>query len=140
MGLAAAHKEATKNRNHRNSGANLTPLEAEIIALFVQMSRALGHPCKIYNILTVAAPVLYIGPSPSHLSEILKALNGEYNHASAAHGDVDQIVKHIKRARQEAAAHDRKVPVRVLSNFSKETVLPKLIGVLGDGKWWNGTG
>jgi colanic acid biosynthesis glycosyl transferase WcaI len=30
----------------------------------------LVHPCKIYNILKVGAPVLYIGPSPSHVTEI----------------------------------------------------------------------
>ena len=88
------------------------------------------HPCKIYNILNVAAPVLYIGPPLSHLSEILIALNGEYHHFSAAHGDVDLVVQHIKHARQQPAVPDRKVPVRVLSNFSKETVLPRLIGVL----------
>src|SRR5207249_1091210 len=52
----------------------------------------LVHPCKIYNILTVAAPLLYIGPRPSHLSEILDALDGEYACAASAHGDVDQVV------------------------------------------------
>ena len=49
----------------------LNPLETEIIDFFVQLSRLLGHPCKIYNILSVAAPVLYIGRRPSHLSEIV---------------------------------------------------------------------
>ena len=28
------------------------------------------HPCKIYNILSVGAPVLYIGPTPSHVTDI----------------------------------------------------------------------
>ena len=38
--------------------ARLNPLETEIIDFFVQLSRLLGHPCKIYNILSVASPVL----------------------------------------------------------------------------------
>ena len=46
----------------------------------------LVHPCKIYNILSVAAPVLYIGPRPSHLSELLEGLNQEYPCAAAAQG------------------------------------------------------
>src|SRR5438045_3370596 len=25
------------------------------------------HPCKVYNIMSVGAPVLYIGPEPSHV-------------------------------------------------------------------------
>ncbi len=32
----------------------------------------LVHPCKIYNILRVQAPVLYIGPRPSHITDILE--------------------------------------------------------------------
>ena len=43
----------------------------------------LVHPCKIYNILSVAAPVLYIGPRPSHLSELLDDLDREYPGGSA---------------------------------------------------------
>src|ERR1044071_10243245 len=28
------------------------------------------HPCKVYNILSIGAPVLYIGPEPSHVTDI----------------------------------------------------------------------
>jgi hypothetical protein len=28
------------------------------------------HPCKVYNILSVGAPVLYVGPEPSHITDI----------------------------------------------------------------------
>jgi hypothetical protein len=70
----------------------LAPLETEVIDLFVQLARLLGHPCKIYNILSVSAPVLCIGPQPSHLSEILKALGDQYPCAAASHGDVHKVV------------------------------------------------
>jgi hypothetical protein len=36
----------------------------------------LVHPCKIYNILSVGAPVLYIGPRPSHITDIMDELAG----------------------------------------------------------------
>src|SRR6266699_3329465 len=32
------------------------------------------HPCKIYNVLAVCAPVLYLGPRPNHVTEILDAM------------------------------------------------------------------
>jgi glycosyltransferase involved in cell wall biosynthesis len=32
------------------------------------------HPCKVYNILSVGAPVLYIGPTPSHVTDIASEL------------------------------------------------------------------
>ena len=61
----------------------------------------LVHPCKIYNILSVAAPVLYIGPRPSHLSEMLDGLNQEYPCASVAHGEVERVVQEIQRLRRQ---------------------------------------
>src|SRR5208337_1212869 len=70
----------------------------------------LVHPCKIYNILRVAAPVLYIGPRPSHLSEMLDELNGEYPCASAAHGEVGGVVREIERLRRETGSAERQTP------------------------------
>src|SRR4030095_8318502 len=32
------------------------------------------HPCKIYNILTVGLPFLYVGPTESHVGEIINRL------------------------------------------------------------------
>jgi colanic acid biosynthesis glycosyl transferase WcaI len=89
------------------------------------------HPCKIYNILTVGAPVLYIGPRPSHLSEILSSLNGEYLHASASNDDIDTVVQQIKVVRERAGKGNRNITK--ITNFSKETVLPELIHVLESG-------
>jgi hypothetical protein len=34
------------------------------------------HPCKIYNILAIGAPVLYIGPTPSHITDLLPESEG----------------------------------------------------------------
>ncbi|MDB6112853.1 MAG: putative glycosyl transferase [Pedosphaera sp.] len=90
----------------------------------------LVHPCKIYNILSIGAPVLYVGPNPSHLSEILAALDGEYVSRSAAHGKVEKIAAAIREVRQQSGNLNREVPTQVRSLFSKEAILPKLVRVL----------
>ena len=36
------------------------------------------HPCKIYNILAVKRPFLYIGPKDSHVSDIIAKLSRIY--------------------------------------------------------------
>src|ERR1700722_17676099 len=36
----------------------------------------LVHPCKIYNILRIGSPLLYIGPQLSHISEIIQQIDG----------------------------------------------------------------
>ena len=88
----------------------------------------LVHPCKIYNILSVAAPVLYIGPRPSHLSELLDELDHEYPCATVAHGEVDRVVQsHRAVAAPVPSRHPPMTPARVRSLFSKEVLLPRLV-------------
>ncbi len=40
------------------------------------------HPCKVYNIMLVGAPALYIGPEPSHVTDIAVAARQVFSHAS----------------------------------------------------------
>jgi len=75
------------------------------------------HPCKVYNILSVGAPVLYIGPEPSHVTDIASQ-HGRF--FMCRHGDVDAVVKAIAEARQQ----ERPQPVM---SFSKQTLLSELI-------------
>jgi colanic acid biosynthesis glycosyl transferase WcaI len=90
----------------------------------------LVHPCKIYNILSVAAPVLYIGPRPSHLSEILDKMNGLHLCASAAHGEAENILRSIEQVRRQTSQAQRRVPPGLQSLFSKDALLPKLLAEL----------
>ncbi len=92
----------------------------------------LVHPCKIYNILSVAAPVLYIGPRPSHLTVILDAAGGEPGCATVAHHDVNGVLREIGRFRREPVPKER-LPAALLSRFTRQTVLPKLIAELESG-------
>jgi colanic acid biosynthesis glycosyl transferase WcaI len=55
------------------------------------------HPCKIYNVMALGIPVLYIGPAQSHVADLGRA---EWLYA-ARHGDVAGICEHIRRARQQ---------------------------------------
>jgi glycosyltransferase involved in cell wall biosynthesis len=90
----------------------------------------LVHPCKIYNILAVGAPVLYIGPELSHVTEIAELADGEVPWFSARHGDVEAVVNHIRRARAGAAQFSRRQSSRIRARFARETVLPRLLAVL----------
>jgi colanic acid biosynthesis glycosyl transferase WcaI len=54
------------------------------------------HPCKIYNILAVGRPFLYVGPSESHVGDILSKVPGLG--VTHRHGDVEQVVASITAA------------------------------------------
>jgi hypothetical protein len=90
----------------------------------------LVHPCKIYNVLGVAASVLYIGPKPSHLSEILARLDHSYPWGFVGHGDVDGAVREIQRLRQASTEVRAVVPEQVSALFSQEALLPRLVAEL----------
>jgi len=61
------------------------------------------HPCKIYNVLSVGAPFLYIGPAESHVMDIVRELNGAARAYVSPHGQVDQVVKQIVDATYECS-------------------------------------
>jgi hypothetical protein len=88
------------------------------------------HPCKLYNILAIGSPFLYIGPAESHISEIAARSNGGYGAYSAKTGDVNAVVKHILDAASQTL-HRARVPVsEIASTFSRTTLLPRLIALI----------
>ena len=77
------------------------------------------HPCKVYNVMSVGAPILYIGPETSHITDLA---NTKYPLSLTRHGDTAGVVAQILAAR----ACER----RPLNAFSKHTLLPELIDIL----------
>lgn len=87
------------------------------------------HPCKVYNILQVGSPLLYIGPQPSHVSDILQA-NGELPCAWARHGEVDRVITHIETVRRVPFRSNTKRMVPISGKFSQKALLPRLVAAL----------
>jgi len=84
------------------------------------------HTCKIYNIMCIGSPVLYIGPSNSHVTDI--AAGNGIPLASATHGDVDLVVHRIlasARLKPSADAPDPHMLERGRS-FHQDRLVPHL--------------
>jgi hypothetical protein len=111
--------------------ASLSAADAHVVAMGDAML-GLVHPCKIYNVLAVSAPVIYIGPKPSHVTEILDRLGGEHPSIRLAHGEAEILANQIQNSRQKTDGDRRPLPTAVVAAFSKGVLLPKLIGVLED--------
>jgi len=79
------------------------------------------HPCKVYNIMSVGAPTFYIGPTPSHVTDIASQHKSRF--FITTHGDVDGAIKAILAATQ----HHERQPV---ISFAKQTLLPQLIDII----------
>jgi len=83
------------------------------------------HPCKIYNVLAVKKPFLYIGPSQSHVIDII----GESAAYVSSHGDVEGVVANIRRAMKNIAL-DSPCGLQSEKTFSKERLLPQIINAV----------
>lgn len=89
----------------------------------------LVHPCKIYNLLRVGSPVLYIGPKLSHVTDIAAELNGTWRCEQARHGDVPGTLAAIERV-HGSKTFGAKTPSRQDSAFSSSNRLPALVSEL----------
>ncbi len=87
------------------------------------------HPSKLYNILTIGCPFLYIGPSESHISEIAARTKDSYGAYSANNGDVETVVKHILAEAQRKSSGSRNRVSEIANTFSRTTLLPRLIAL-----------
>ena len=107
-------------------------LSAADLHVVVMGERFVGivHPCKIYNILAVGAPVLYLGPRPSHAREILEALGDSDRFGCAAPGEVQQVLDQIHRLRGASRAGPRERSAESCGRYSKEALLPRLLAIL----------
>lgn len=87
------------------------------------------HPCKIYNILAIGAPFLYIGPIESPVGEIISRMPDQDEAASAGHGEVDSVVASIcKRADSfRSGRRDVGAPPAFAAEFSSRALLPQFI-------------
>ena len=88
------------------------------------------NPCKIYNILTVGSPVLYIGPEPSHLADILASMGSSPHTARVAHGRPADVVAQIKRIAALGTRGDQELFARTAARFSVHTLRPQQVKLL----------
>ena len=107
--------------------ASLSAADAQVVVMgdaFV----GLVHPCKIYNMLAVGAPVIYIGPQPSHVTEILDGPGAGHPWCSVRHGEGKILAERIRQLRLRSA--ERQCPANITTMFAKDVLLPRMIAGL----------
>src|SRR5258707_8927035 len=91
------------------------------------------HPSKIYNLLAIGSPFLYIGPAESHLGDIIDGLGDSNSAFHASHGAGDLVSQIIRsRADQHRVANplataSGSVIAPSAQEFSKTVLLPRLL-------------
>jgi glycosyltransferase involved in cell wall biosynthesis len=80
----------------KDLSASLSAADLHLVVMGSLMA-GLVHPCKIYNVLALGIPLLYVGPASSHVGDIA-ASNPSLPIESTDHGDVAGIVTRIREA------------------------------------------
>jgi glycosyltransferase involved in cell wall biosynthesis len=109
-------------------GASLSAADLHVV---VMGDRFVGivHPCKVYNILRLGVPLLYIGPPQSHITEIFPPGEGGgwahvFGHGSA--GSVAKCIEDCSRAGTRRFAEE----AVLAREFSSDRLVPRLIASL----------
>ena len=108
--------------------ASLSAADAQVVVMRDQML-GLVHPCKIYNVLSVGSPVFYIGPRPSHVTELFDRLP-KYPWIPVPHGDAAALADGIRKLASRGGVIDRQPPAEILNQVGKAALLPQLVSVL----------
>jgi putative colanic acid biosynthesis glycosyltransferase WcaI len=88
------------------------------------------HPCKIYNVLAANRAFLYIGPTESHVQDIIRQA-GSQAYVSA-HGDVPGVVANILHA-MRCGITVSPATAELGKRFSKEFLIPRMICAIEHG-------
>ena len=80
----------------------------------------------------MGAPVIYIGPRPSHVTEIFEQLQDALPWVSVQHGEAEILAQEIRRLAVEADGARRVLAADAAAAFSKGTLLPKILKELPD--------
>lgn len=93
------------------------------------------HPCKVYNILRLGIPFLYIGPSCSHITDLVSGPTSAEWAGLTPHDDVDAVVNHILKAAADGRRRSD-AAIRLSETFCQdtlETALVRLVESAGTG-------
>lgn len=91
------------------------------------------HPCKIYNILAVGSPFLYVGPQESHIADLKRFHEVKQMGHFVRHGDVDGAAGYIATlAEQWMAGSPRPALPPQLRDFSQRLLVSRFIRVAED--------
>jgi len=107
--------------------ASLSAADAQVVVMGEAML-GLVHPCKIYNMLAVGAPVIYIGPQPSHVTEILDRPEAGHPWCSVRHGEGKLLAARLRE--WPVAGAPRTFPERLVAKHAKGELLPRFIAGL----------
>ena len=84
------------------------------------------HTCKVYNILSLGIPFIYLGPDRSHIMDLSSKSTASVWMHVAHEGDTSGVVDIIRQV-QASGAYPRRWEQAASRSFAQDTILPRMI-------------
>jgi hypothetical protein len=88
------------------------------------------HPSKLYNILAVGSPVLYVGPERSHVSDAMEQNQCSGNYIRVDFGDAASLTAWLVADCANWNEEGRTIVSPGARNYSQEVLLPQLVQII----------
>jgi colanic acid biosynthesis glycosyl transferase WcaI len=113
--------------------ASLSAADLQVVLLGDEFV-GIVHPSKIYNMLAVGAPFLYIGPRESHITDMQQFPQIASMGRFVRHGDVDEVVARISELAWKFADTTYTRPGRpaALDCFARQTLMSSMTALIED--------
>ncbi len=89
------------------------------------------HPNKIYGAMYIGKPILYIGPTPSHVSDVIGDIEGNL---IVNHGEVESLITKLEEFAKLSLAEREKIGESnsqiANMNFSPPTLINKMVDII----------
>lgn len=108
--------------------SSLSAADVHVVSLGNHMVGII-HPSKVYGILAVGRPLLYLGPAPSHVSEIIQQHGLGWQ---VDHGDVDHMVAVLQEIASLPPSRLAEMGVRARQAFDSQFARQHLCGGFSD--------
>ena len=112
---------------------SLSAADAHVVSLGDELV-GIVHPCKVYGAMAVSRPILFVGPAPSHVSDLLGRLKIGWH---VPHGDVERVVATIREMMDtpvdERIAMGRRAREAIGGDLGRTSLLRRFCDVLERG-------
>ncbi len=108
---------------------SLTSADAHLVILGESLV-GFTHPNKVYGALNVGKPIVYIGPKESHITDLIKPIEGNI---AVMHGESDKLVKGLKVLIAKSEDHQKQISSKhklLAKSFSKDILASKLVSAV----------
>lgn len=112
---------------------SLSAADVHLVAMGEEMV-GIVHPCKIYGAMTVARPILLLGPRESHAGELLDQFQMGWQ---VAHGDVDGARRKLEKMADASEAELAEMGNRGRAGIQQQLSMKTLCGKFCDVVQWD---